>query len=70
MKKLGSQIIFYSALIGIWALLAKLHVWPPYLFPPPWGVGEALWQWRDRGADPRAGDFCSRAVALTHALRQ
>jgi NitT/TauT family transport system permease protein len=43
MKKLGSQIIFYSALIGIWALLAKLHVWPPYLFPTPWGVGEALW---------------------------
>jgi len=20
-----------------------LHVWPPYLFPPPWGVAEALW---------------------------
>src|ERR1700704_1054312 len=43
MKKLGSQIIFYSALIGIWALVAKFHFWPPYLFPPPWGVGEALW---------------------------
>lgn len=43
MKKLSRQIIFYSALIGIWALLAKSHVWPPYLFPPPWGVGEALW---------------------------
>ncbi len=43
MKKLRRQILFYSALIGIWALLAKLHVWPPYLFPPPWGVAEALW---------------------------
>lgn len=43
MKKLGKQIIFYSALIGIWALLAKLHVWPPYLFPTPSGVGEELW---------------------------
>src|SRR6267378_1056932 len=43
MKKLSRQIIFYSALIGIWALLAKSHVWPPYLFPPPWGVAEALW---------------------------
>jgi NitT/TauT family transport system permease protein len=43
MKKLGRQVIFYTALIGVWALLAKLHVWPPYLFPPPWGVGEALW---------------------------
>jgi NitT/TauT family transport system permease protein len=43
MKKLAKQVIFYSALIGIWALVAKLHIWPPYLFPPPWGVGEALW---------------------------
>jgi NitT/TauT family transport system permease protein len=43
MKKLSRQIIFYTALIGIWALLAKLHVWPPYLFPPPRGVAEALW---------------------------
>jgi NitT/TauT family transport system permease protein len=43
MKKLSKQIFFYSALIGIWALLAKSHIWPPYLFPPPWGVAEALW---------------------------
>jgi len=33
MKKLAKQLIFYSALIGFWALLAKLHIWPPYLFP-------------------------------------
>ena len=39
MKKAGKQIIFYGALIGIWALLAKLHIWPPYLFPPPWVWG-------------------------------
>jgi len=37
------QVIFYASLIGLWALLAKLHIWPPYLFPPPWGVAEALW---------------------------
>jgi NitT/TauT family transport system permease protein len=43
MKKLSKQVIFYSALIGIWALLAKAHIWPPYLFPPPWGVAESLW---------------------------
>jgi sulfonate transport system permease protein len=43
MKKLSRRIIFYAALIGLWALLAKLHIWPPYLFPPPWGVGESLW---------------------------
>src|ERR1039458_10174240 len=43
MKKLAKQILFYSALLGVWALLAKLRIWPPYLFPPPWGVGHALW---------------------------
>lgn len=43
MKKLAKQIIFYGALLGIWALVAKLHIWPPYLFPAPWSVGEALW---------------------------
>ncbi|HWZ84398.1 MAG TPA: ABC transporter permease [Terriglobales bacterium] len=43
MKKLSRQVIFYVSLIGVWALLAKLHIWPPYLFPPPWGVREALW---------------------------
>src|ERR1700691_54768 len=43
MKKLAKQIIFYSALLGVWVLIAKLRIWPPYLFPPPWGVGHALW---------------------------
>jgi NitT/TauT family transport system permease protein len=36
-------LIFYSALIGLWALVAHLHIWPPYLFPSPKSVGEALW---------------------------
>src|SRR3981081_4311412 len=43
MKKFAKQVIFYSVLLGIWALVAKLRIWPPYLFPAPWGVGEALW---------------------------
>jgi NitT/TauT family transport system permease protein len=42
MKKIAKQIVFYSALLAIWALLSKLHIWPPYLFPPPWGVARAL----------------------------
>lgn len=42
-RKIANQVIFYSVLLGTWALLAKLRIWPPYLFPPPWQVGEALW---------------------------
>ena len=43
MKKFAKQVVFYSVLLGIWALVAKVRIWPPYLFPPPWGVGHALW---------------------------
>jgi NitT/TauT family transport system permease protein len=42
-RRIANQVIFYSVLFGAWALLAKLRIWPPYLFPPPWTVGEALW---------------------------
>lgn len=43
MKKTAKQIVFYAILLGVWALLAKLRIWPPYLFPGPQGVGQALW---------------------------
>jgi sulfonate transport system permease protein len=42
-RKFFNQVVFYSLLLGAWALLAKLKVWPPYLFPAPWQVAEALW---------------------------
>jgi NitT/TauT family transport system permease protein len=42
MKKIFRHAIFYSVLIGVWALLAKLKVWPPYVFPSPQGVLESL----------------------------
>jgi NitT/TauT family transport system permease protein len=43
MKRTFRNVLFYAVLVGVWALLAKLQVWPPYIFPTPWGVGEALW---------------------------
>ncbi|HKN31867.1 MAG TPA: ABC transporter permease [Terriglobales bacterium] len=43
MKRWLRNMLFYAVLIGAWGLLAKLKVWPPYLFPTPWGVGEAMW---------------------------
>lgn len=42
MKQTLRYLFFYSALIGLWALLAKLQVWPPYVFPTPWGVAETF----------------------------
>jgi NitT/TauT family transport system permease protein len=43
MKPAARQVAFYALLIGIWFLLARLRIWPPYLFPSPQGVLEALW---------------------------
>src|SRR5580693_8182965 len=43
MKRAARFIIFYAALFGLWTLLAELKIWPPYLFPTPWGVGQALY---------------------------
>jgi NitT/TauT family transport system permease protein len=43
MKRAARYVLFYSVLIAVWVILAKLKVWPPYIFPTPWGVGEALW---------------------------
>ena len=43
MKRAARLAIFYASLFGLWALLAELKIWPPYLFPTPWGVGQALY---------------------------
>src|SRR5919206_43165 len=42
MKKFTRHAIFYAVLVGVWALLAKLKVWPPYVFPSPQEVVESL----------------------------
>ncbi len=50
MKRFAGHAVFYAILIGIWALLAALRVWPPYVFPSPQGVLESLWAgFADRG---------------------
>ena len=43
LRRITNQVIFYSVLLGLWALLAKLRIWPPYLFPAPLAVASALW---------------------------
>jgi NitT/TauT family transport system permease protein len=43
MKRLARYVVFYGVLLGVWLLLAELKIWPPYLFPTPKGVLEALY---------------------------
>ena len=42
MKKAYKHTIFYAALVAVWFVVAKLKIWPPYVFPTPWGVADAL----------------------------
>lgn len=43
MKRAARLLVFYAGLLGLWTLLAELKIWPPYLLPTPWGVGQALY---------------------------
>ncbi len=43
MKRAARLVIFYTCLFGLWAVLAQLKIWPPYLFPTPWGVAQELY---------------------------
>ena len=36
------RVAMLAALIVLWALLSRFGPWPPYLFPGPLEVGEAL----------------------------
>jgi len=44
MKRALSYIVFYAGLLGLWTLLAELKIWPPYLFPTPLGVAQAIYE--------------------------
>lgn len=36
------RIVFLGALIGIWEVIFRLAIWPPYMFPSPFNVAETL----------------------------
>lgn len=42
MKRTIRQLAFYLWLVAIWQIISDLHIWPPYLFPSPGSVFEAL----------------------------
>ncbi|MFB3922680.1 MAG: ABC transporter permease [Terriglobia bacterium] len=42
MKRIIRQLAFYLWVIAIWQVTCDLKIWPPYLFPSPGSVLEAL----------------------------
>lgn len=42
MKPAFRQLVFYSLLLAIWIVVARLRIWPPYMVPSPQGVFDSL----------------------------
>ena len=42
LRKIARQIGFYVVVLALWQSLALLKLWPPYVFPTPASVFEAL----------------------------
>src|SRR5215469_1349384 len=68
-KKSANQIVFAAGVLVIWEALALAKIWPPYLFPTPKGVSQALWDglFKDRSFWIEIG-FSMRRVALGYAI--
>src|SRR5262249_30890901 len=41
-SKLFKHLVFYAFLLGLWQAIAAMRLWPPYLFPTPANVLDAL----------------------------
>jgi NitT/TauT family transport system permease protein len=42
LKPAFRQFVFYSLLLAVWIVVARLRIWPPYMVPSPQGVFESL----------------------------
>jgi NitT/TauT family transport system permease protein len=42
MSKLLKNLVFYAVIFGVWILIVKLKIWPPYLIPAPVDVLHSL----------------------------
>jgi NitT/TauT family transport system permease protein len=41
-KRIAKFALFYASLLALWSLVADLKIWPPYMFPSPWSVLDAM----------------------------
>jgi NitT/TauT family transport system permease protein len=62
------RIVFFAALVGIWALVAERRVWDPTLFPSPWRVAETLWSEIRDGSLIHATAISLRRVLMGYAI--
>ncbi len=68
MRRRAEKILFFVTLLAIWQIVYQLHVWPPYLFPSPRGVFEALQYGLQDGSIATAVGISMKRIALGYAF--
>jgi NitT/TauT family transport system permease protein len=68
MRRRIEKILFFVALLAAWQVLHALRLWPPYLFPSPLDVIEALRFGLQDGTVPVAVGISLRRIAVGYAL--
>lgn len=62
------KIVFFCALLVLWAILAERRIWDPTLFPSPLAVGRTLWDLLRDGSILDATAVSLRRVMLGYAI--
>jgi NitT/TauT family transport system permease protein len=58
------RLVFFIGLIGLWALIARLEIWPPYLLPGPSDVVGSLLHGVRNGSLPLAIAISMRRLII------
>src|SRR3989440_405654 len=61
-------VAFYLALLGLWQLIAMLHVWPKYVVPPPADVWHAFWTKLQDGKITEAVQISMKRLLIGYCL--
>ncbi|WP_254151054.1 ABC transporter permease [Candidatus Chloroploca mongolica] len=62
------RLIFYLILLSIWEGIVRLEIWPPYLFPGPLIVANALWEGVTQGLFLPAALVSLRRLAIGYSI--
>ncbi|WP_245860542.1 ABC transporter permease [Candidatus Chloroploca asiatica] len=62
------RLIFYLILLSIWEGIVRLEIWPPYLFPGPLIVANALWEGVTQGLFLPATLVSLRRLAIGYSI--
>ncbi|TMB97507.1 MAG: ABC transporter permease [Chloroflexi bacterium] len=61
-------VLFYLALLGLWQVVAMLHVWPKYVLPPPNEVWDSFWTYLRSGRITDAVEISMRRLLIGYFI--